>query len=114
VNGENDTQREKGYVAADLAAYLADRESSYQQLHPWALTQFNDGTYEATCAAIRKAKEKWMSAVIAEEASYPNLSGGVWEILNLAAEGHTAQKESVRISQASFRLPEIGWRWIRV
>lgn len=93
------TQRngERRGSTGDYVEYLADRESTEGELRVWALAGFNEGCAEACCPAIRRAKDKWISAIKTEDASYPNLSLGVWEILNLAAEGHTgwdaAEKE---------------------
>ena len=76
-NPENTTHRENGYSAADYAVYLADRESSDEELEAWALAAFNDGSEDGTCDAIRNALWKWISAIDTEDASYPNLSLGV-------------------------------------
>lgn len=68
--------------------YVVDDRSSNEEIAAWAQAAFNDGSTQACCDAIRNAKDKWISAIRTEDASYPNLSGGHFEILNLGAEGH--------------------------
>jgi hypothetical protein len=87
--GDAARTREHRSGATYSAGFMGDSSSSDAEICEWAFAAFNDGCAESMCPAIRHARDEWICAVKTEEASYPNLLHGDFEILNLGAEGHT-------------------------
>ena len=66
-----------------------DMDASDDEINGWADETFNDGDGARMCAATRTARRRWIEAIASKPTSHDKIADAHWEIINLAAEGHT-------------------------
>lgn len=66
-----------------------DQVATLDELDVWADEQFHTGDEASACKFMRETVTKWCDEIAREATSHDKIRGAHWQLVSLAAEGHT-------------------------